>query len=85
MANQNVLLRIDLWRGSWTQNSSLPALRTIQPYLDPVRNTTSTSTICNTAALTAYDQCLRMSLDDNCDIVCEDLNGRQTSEAPYTM
>lgn len=79
------MYRVDLWRGSWTQNASLPAIRTIQPILDPAHNTTTTSVICNTAALSAYDQCDRMTLNDNCDIVCEDRNGRQEFEDPYTM
>ncbi|GAB7326437.1 hypothetical protein MBLNU13_g10448t1 [Cladosporium sp. NU13] len=75
----------DLWRGSWSQNTSLPAVRTLQPYLDPVHNTTSTSTICNTAVTTAYDMCDELRVDDDCNLVCADWFGRPTTEKPYLV
>jgi hypothetical protein len=70
----------DLWHGSWAQqNSSLPALRTLQPIINPVDNTTLTSTICNSAALPAYSDngsCQDVYLSDECELVCVDLGGR---------
>jgi len=71
---------IDDWNGYWTQNSSLPAFRTIQEIVDPNKNTTSTLVFCNTAAFSSapptdydqYDYCEELYLNDNCDLVCVD-------------
>jgi hypothetical protein len=86
------LTLLDLWHGSWAQqqNSSLPALRTLQPIVNPTDNTTSTSTSCNSAALPAYSDngsCESVSLNDECELVCVDSGGRVagSGQEPYTM
>lgn len=75
----------DDWNGWWTANSSLPAFQTVQEIVDPNKNTTSTSTACNSAAFSSaiadkavrenydpYNNCVFLNLNDDCDLVCID-------------
>lgn len=71
--------------GTWAQNTSLPALRTIQPIINPVDNTTSTSVSCNPGVVPEEyetELCLTLRLGENCDLLCEAI---YDNKGPFNM